>query len=43
MTHQDYIFYSYALTFLGIGGLILWSIIRALKAKRDLIALETKQ
>lgn len=42
MTHQDYIFYSYALTFLGIGGLIIWSFIRAIKAKRDLAKLENK-
>lgn len=43
MTHQDYIFYAFLISGIGIGGLILWSFIRAYRSKAALTKLESKE
>lgn len=36
MTHQDFIFYAFLLSGIGIGGLVIWSFIRAHLSKSAL-------
>lgn len=43
MTHQDYIVYSFLISGIGIGGLILWSFIRAYRSKAMLKQLENQE
>ena len=42
MSHQDYIFYAFLISAIGIGGLIIWSFLRAHLSKSALAKLESK-
>jgi len=43
MSHQDYIFYAFLISGIGIGGLVTWSFLRAHLSKSALAKLEGKE